>query len=90
MNVGTIGTSIPTYVKNASAAAVTAMNGFETRRDGGTPDMLEAASTETRDQGHFATEFTSAAPNGAAAICVTGCVVDDVCGDTERAPAGPP
>src|SRR4051794_24988340 len=34
-NVGTMGTSTPTYVKNASAAAVTATNGFETRRVGG-------------------------------------------------------
>ena len=88
MNVGTIGTSIPTYVKNASAAAVTAMNGFDTRRDGGTPAMLEATAPETRDQRHFATEFTSTAARRS--LCVTAYVVDDVCGDTEQALAGPP
>ena len=66
MNVGRIGTSIPTYTKNAPVAAVTARNGFVTRRGRGIADHVGWLQPRFRPRSAFAgaTEVTRASATG--------------------------
>ena len=58
MNLGSSGTSIPTYTKKAPVAAVTARNSFVTRRGRDMSNMLQCATTSQRARMPDATDFT--------------------------------